>query len=161
MQGLSDYIATFAYGCDQPITDACYDPGLRVYDFITPMKDARSMAVAVRSFLGGICARGASPVDIALYPLMDINSAKAVHNIANAILFTLIQIPSVTVQRCNNQGKDLIMCLPDFEPPINMLVAGLRNLGDVLDNWIDVTSIIVQVNLCFLLLLLFCWDMHI
>lgn len=37
------------------------------------------------------------------------------------------------------------MCLPDFEPVFNTLTSGLRSLGRMLDNWLDVTSIIVQV----------------
>jgi hypothetical protein len=132
-----------------PITDLCYEPGRRMYDFITPMKDARAMALAAREFSRGLCAGVTGPADVALYPLVDINTAKAVHNIANAFLFTLIHVPSVTVQRCRSQGNDLIYCLPDFEPSLNMLVAGLRNLGDMLDNWLDVASIIVQVITIF------------
>ena len=69
------------------------------------------------------------------------------HNLANFVLYTFLHLPSVTVQRCYNNNHDLIMCLPDFEPSFNLLVAGLRNLGMLLDNWLDVASIIVQKSL--------------
>lgn len=146
--GLATYLPTFARGCPSPVTDLCYEPGRRTYDFITPMADLRGMATATRLILGNMCAGASGPFDIALYPLMDINTAKAVHNIGNSILYTLIQLPSVTVQRCRNNPDDRdVMCLPDFEPPINMLVAGLRNLGQMFDNWLDVSTVVVQQSL--------------
>jgi hypothetical protein len=39
------------------------------------------------------------------------------------------------------------MCLPDFSTHINMLVAGIHNLGVLGDNWLDVSSIIAQRSL--------------
>ena len=39
------------------------------------------------------------------------------------------------------------MCMPDLNPPINMLVAGVRSLGRMVDNWLDVSSIIAQRSL--------------
>jgi hypothetical protein len=115
-------------------------------DFITPMLDVRSIALGARGFARGMCAGATGPLDVLLYPLLDINTAKAVHNLLNALLYTLIQVPSVTVQRCANNNRDLVMCLPDFEPPMNMAIAGLRSLGQALDNWANVASVVVQVS---------------
>ena len=39
------------------------------------------------------------------------------------------------------------MCLPDFDPFFNLLTMALRNTGDLLDNWLDVSTIIIQVRL--------------
>ncbi len=39
------------------------------------------------------------------------------------------------------------MCWPDFNTPINMLVASIHNLGVLGDNWLDVSSIIAQRSL--------------
>jgi hypothetical protein len=145
--GMADYVPKFIYPCSTK-SDTCYDPGERTYNFITPISELRRMAVAISKILDNMCAGITGPADIILYPLLDINTAKAVHNIGNSILYSIIHIPSVTYQRCKdhgNGGENLVMCLPDFEPPTNMLVAGLRNLGDMLDNWLDVSSIIVQV----------------
>ena len=143
------YLQSVAVPCPKPISDLCYDPaaGNRTFDFITPMKDVRGMSAAFLTIFIRSCGSGAGIMDIVLYPFMDINLAKAVHNIFNAILFTAFQIPSITVQRCTNNNKDVIMCLPDFEPPFNMLVAGIRNLGMMVDNWLDVSSIIVAKTL--------------
>lgn len=142
---LPPYLTTLSTPCSKPVSDLCYDPavGNRTLDLITPMADARSMAASILTIFINVCGNGAGIADIVLYPLLDINLAKAVHNIVNAILFTIFQVPSITAHRCVNNNKDLIMCLPDFEPPFNMLVAGTRNLGVMVDNWFDVASIIV------------------
>lgn len=169
------YAQSVIVPCAQPVTDTCYDLGFgnRIFDFITPMADVRAIAAAFLRILISVCGNAAGPADIFLYPLLDINLAKAVHNLGNAVLFSFLQLPSITVQRCNNNNRDLITCLPDFEPAFNMLVAGnhvvslstcvlfrwfffhtllraragTRNLGLLLDNWLDVSSIIVQKSL--------------
>lgn len=143
------YIASVATPCDYAKEgDLCYEPGHggRTLDLITVMADVRTMAAAVSRLALGVCAAATAPLNIAMFPLMDINLAKAVHNIANSILYTVVQLPSVTALRCANHGSNevLLMCLPDFNPPLNMLVAGVRSLGIMADNWIDVSSIIVQ-----------------
>lgn len=140
------YFQTVVSPCPHPVMDSCYEPGIgnRTLNFITPMKDVRKIAAAFLTIFINACGNGAGLADIILFPLLDINLAKAVHNILNAVLYTVLQLPSVTVQRCLNNNRDLIMCLPDFEPPFNMLVAGTRNLGIMLDNWLDVSSIIVE-----------------
>lgn len=144
--GVSTYLPTFVVPCPVPADDSCYDPGRRTYDFITPMADVRRMVSSVSKILDNMCGTITGPVDILAYPLLDINTAKAVHNIGNSILYTLIHIPSVTYQRCKNE-QGFVMCLPDFEPPLNMMISGLRNLGDMLDNWLDVSSIVIQETL--------------
>lgn len=140
-----EYFQSIAVSCPKPVSDLCYDAavGNRTFNLITPMQDVRSIAAALISIGINVCGNAAGIADIVLYPFMDINLAKAVHNIVNALLFAFLQLPSITVQRCMNNNKNIIMCLPDFEPPFNMLVAGTRNLGVLLDNWFDVSSIIV------------------
>jgi hypothetical protein len=98
--------------------------GNRIFNFVTPMKDIRSIAAYFLAIVIRACGNAAGIADIAFFPLLDINFAKGVHNILNALMYTVLQLPSVTVQRCLNNNKDIIMCLPDFDPPINMLVAG-------------------------------------
>lgn len=167
---IPSYITTVAIPCDYAKQgDLCYEPGNgRIFDFITIMADLRTMAAAVSRLMLGVCAAASAPLNIVMFPLMDINLAKAVHNIANAILYTLVQLPSVTALRCTNHGKGvtgggngtgsagepmplegatLLMCLPDFNPPINMWAAGIRSMGIMVDNWLDVSSIILQRTL--------------
>jgi hypothetical protein len=132
--------------------DLCYDPGNgRTMDLITVMKEVRTMASSVSTILVSVCGRWLALVNIALFPFMDINLAKAVHNVGNAILYAIFQVPSVTAQRCVNHGsssdparRSILMCIPDMNPPFNMLVSGIRNLGTLVDNWLDVSSIIIQ-----------------
>lgn len=123
---IPDYATASFVPCSKPVSDTCYELGFgnRIFDAITPMKDVREIAVALISMSISLCGNAAGIVDILLYPLLDINTAKAVHNLLNSLLYLLIQLPSVTVQRCYNNNKDLVMCLPDFEPVFNMMVAG-------------------------------------
>jgi hypothetical protein len=157
---ISPYVQSMAVTCDYARDgDFCYEAGnARSIDLITAMSHVRTMASAVSSILISMCASATAPLNIALFPLMDINFAKGLHNIANSVLYTVFQLPSVTAQRCINHGLDankklrsaggsILMCLPDFNQPVNMLVAGVRNMGIFVDNWLDVSSIIAQRSL--------------
>lgn len=144
--------------------DFCYDAGnSRVFDVITAMQHVRTMMSSVSRVLMGACLSASGPINIALFPFMDINFAKGLHNIINAAMYTVFQIPVVTIQRCRNHGpsgavgrvtsptasygspgSSLLLCMPDFNQPINMLVQGLRDMGIMADNWLDVSSIILQ-----------------
>jgi hypothetical protein len=138
------YIDTLMSACQTPVTDICYDAGPRTFDLITPMKDLRSISISLSTILFRNCASIGSVASILLYPWIDINFAKGIHNIVNSILFTVFQVPVVTFLRCANNNKDLVMCLPDFEPSFDMMSAGLRNFGMLLDNWIDISSVLLQ-----------------
>lgn len=127
----------------------CYDPGRRMLDLITPLSQMRGVAVATTDLLTFMCRSMSGPIDIVLYPLRDINFAKGLHGVVNGLLYPLIQMPVVTAERCIRSNRDLVMCLPDFEPAFNMLTSGLRSMGLMMDNWLDVTSIIVQSSLGF------------
>jgi hypothetical protein len=144
IMSLTTYIETLLTGCDKPVTDMCYDVGRRTFDFVTPISDLREISISISYILHKNCATLGSVTNIILYPLIDINFAKGVHNLFNSVLFTVFQVPTITLLRCANNKQDFIMCLPDFDPPFDMLSAGLRNIGSLLDNWLDVSSIIVQ-----------------
>lgn len=146
MGGIS-YVRFLAVQCPMERGDACYAVGNRVFDFITPMADLRRVAYSTIEIGDSVCSLMNAPVKIVMYPFLDINFAKAVHNLLNGILFTLFQIPSVTVLRCHRNNNNLIMCLPDFDPCFNLLTVGLRNLGAGIDNWLDVASVIIQSHL--------------
>ena len=155
------YITAMASTCDYAKDgDLCYEPGNnRVIDLITVMASVRIMAASITKIVLSVCASGAAGADILMFPLMDINLAKGLHNIFNVIFNTVFQLPAVTALRCVNHcidprtkgfkpaGGSILMCLPDFNAPINMLVAGIRNLGVLGDNWLDVSSIIAQRSL--------------
>lgn len=150
------FASVFAYAptalrvCEEPVTDACYEVGPRTLDLITPMADLRRIAGGVSLLLDSVCRGITGPADIALYPLLDINTAKGLHNVVNSLLFAILQVPSITVQRCrHNRGKlhEVALCTPDFQPAIALLAQGVRDLGRMVDNWLDVSSIIVQESI--------------
>ena len=124
-----------------------FDPNLRLLDLITPLSYWRLVVSYVLTWLGNVCSVASSLLDILLYPFLDINFGLGVHNIVNSILTLVIQVPAVTVQRCNAGGHLTVYCLPDFEPVIELAVNGVRNFGLMVDNWLDVTSLIIQAVL--------------
>ena len=129
------------------VVSSCFEPGKRMLDLITPMADVRNMAAYAVSILTFNCAVAGAPVDLMIYPLMDINLAKAVHNLVNSVLLFVIQVPVITKERCehtNGTRLSVLMCTPDFEPAWKVLSAGLRFLGRVIDNWLNIATIILE-----------------
>jgi hypothetical protein len=126
---------------------ACLHPEKGVIDILSPMGDAREL-VALGIKLGrAFCSGLAAPLDLVLFPLLDLNLAEAVHHLANALVQALTVIPRATVERCALAGGnqfDVLMCTPDLAPFFHFLVAGLSSLGQALDNWGNVALLVVE-----------------
>lgn len=128
----------------------CLDTGPRVLDLITPMASVRNIAMWLTVWARELCAVMAGPLEMATYPFMDINLAYGIHWLANAVLWATVQMPAVTLERCMAYGSESpVMCVPDFEPVFTMTATGLRALGSMVDNWLDVSVLIVQATLGF------------
>jgi hypothetical protein len=126
----------------------CLDTGPRVLDLITPMASVRNIAMWLTVWARDLCAVMAGPLEMATYPFMDINLAYGLHWLANAALWATVQMPAVTLERCMAYGSESpVMCVPDFEPVFTMTATGLRALGAMVDNWLDVSVLIVQATL--------------
>jgi hypothetical protein len=121
-----------------------FDPNLRLLDLVTPLSEWRLAVSYMLTFVGDMCAVATSVLDVLLYPFLDINFGLGVHNLVNSLLTLLIHVPAVTIDRCSAGGGPLVYCLPDFEPVIELAVHGVRNLGLLVDNWLDVTMLIIQ-----------------
>eukprot|EP00961_Rhodomonas_salina_P292118 3932642-Rhodomonas_salina.2 len=149
----SDFMRTFQ-ACPMAqngtlVSNACFEAGLRTLDVITPMADVRHMAGYAVGILGLNCRLLSVPVDLLLYPLMDINFAKAVHALVNSVLLAVLHVPLITYERCRHASGDgshlqLLMCVPDFEPAWHMFSAGARFLGRTLDNWANIAAVILE-----------------
>lgn len=118
-------------------------------DLITPMGDVRDIAVLGTSLLGNVCSVFAVPVEVFAYPLSDVNLAQAVHNLGNAVLGVLVAVPVSTYHRCRQYGNadhryNALMCTPDLQPIVTNIVSGLRDLGELLDNWMGVGYVALQ-----------------
>ncbi len=121
-------------------------------DLVTPMGDLRTVAVLSTGLVSEICSVMAIPVDLLLYPLLDVNLARTVHHAANAWLQLFVVVPIVTERRCTLFGSlgmpaDTLMCTPDFEPVFTRVVAAVRTFGQLLDNWLAVAFGISQRTL--------------
>ena len=127
---------------------ACLVPEPRVLNAVSLMGDAKDLAVLAQAMTNAVCSLLAVPMDLALYPLLDLNFAQGVHNLLNAVAQFFLVVPQVTYERCQlaKAGTTFhtILCTPDLEPVFNFLVAGLGSLGLALDNWADVALVIVQ-----------------
>lgn len=129
------------------ISSCVADVGSRTLDLITPMSHVRQVfAVLIAWVAKDVCTPAGAVVDVLLYPLTDINFAKSVHNIFNAILWTVLQVPVVTANRCQlfKDTDGVIMCIPDFEPGIQFLKEGLRKFGQTIDNWLDIFLMVLE-----------------
>jgi len=121
-----------------------FDPNLRLLDLIGPLAELRLCVSYFLAWLGQVCSVATSVLDILTYPFLDINFGLGIHNTVNSLLQLIIHVPAVTVDRCNAGGGPVVYCLPDFEPVIELMVNGIRNFGMLVDNWLDVTTIIIQ-----------------
>ena len=93
-QELPPFITSISAPCDYARDgDMCYEPGNgRIIDFITVMKEVRTMAASTSTLLMSMCGSAAGIFNIALFPLMDVNLAKGIHNIVNAVLYLVLQV---------------------------------------------------------------------
>jgi hypothetical protein len=91
---LAPFVTSVAVPCDYARNgDMCYEPGNgRIIDFIAIMGNVRTMAASTSTLLLSMCGSAAGIFNIVLYPFMDINLAKSIHNIANSILYTIVQV---------------------------------------------------------------------
>lgn len=138
LTSLSAYVYTWVTPPDS------FDAGLRVLDLLTPLGHFRLAVSYLLVWLGRICTVMMPPFDWIAYPFMDINFGEGIHNLVNSVLFLITQVPAITIQRCTAGGGDLVYCLPDFEPVFQFAVQGVRGIGFGVDNWLDVTTIIIQ-----------------
>lgn len=123
-QSLTAYSLSTVRNCAGPeggvVSTQCLgDVGIRTLDLITPLTHFRDIvAILVGWVATEVCSALAVPLDIMTVPIMDINFIKGVHNIVNAALWTVVQIPVVTEARCRlfRETDGVVMCLPDFEP---------------------------------------------
>ena len=139
------WLQTVVVSCPDDNGDACFDLTDRTLDLVTPMADARDTVVHLFGITGRVCNPLRPITDILAYPLMDLNLAKGLHNIVNAVLYLVVQMPEVTHIRCKRHGSaGYLMCTPDLEPVFTFLVVGLRDLGRMLDNWLEVAFVVVQ-----------------
>lgn len=124
-----------------------FDPNLRLLDLVTPLAYWRLMVSYLLHWLGDVCSVASSLSDLVAYPFLDINFGLGIHHSVNAILTLVVQTPAVTMQRCSAGAGQVVYCLPDFEPAIELAVNGVRNFGSMFDNWMDVATIITQAVL--------------
>ena len=116
-------------------------------DLMSPALYVQRSASTMQAILQTSCAPVTNVIGFLMYPLLDINLYKAVHALVNALLHVAIGLPITTVNRCTYAKTTLdyeytavektVMCTPDVTYLTTLLVAGVRALGTVVDNWLD------------------------
>jgi len=134
----------------------CFVPGRRALDLITPIGEGRVAASYFLLIAKDACQFLTAPLDLLFFPLLDINFAKSLHSLVNAILYWLVGMPVTTLDRCNAASSSaypeghwfrLLMCIPDTTPGFNYLVASMKRLGQMLDNWLNASWMVVVASL--------------
>ena len=126
----------------------CLHPEAFVLDILSSLLDVREIAYLGTQLIKAFCGTLSVPVDLLVYPLLDLNLMEGVHSLVNSILQLLLVVPTVTVERCSlgaGAGQfSIMMCTPDLTPTFNLLASGMSSLGVALDNWINIAFFIVQ-----------------
>lgn len=145
-QDLSNAIQVFAeaFKCTG---EACLVPENRVFDLLSSMGQVREVVALARELVAVFCGTISAPIDLLVFPLLDLNFAIGMHSLWNFLMQVLTVIPHATTVRCamaydNTFG--VMMCIPDLEPAFSFLVAGISSLGLMVDNWVNVAFAIVQ-----------------
>lgn len=141
---LFDFVG--AFDC---VGAVCLQPDAWVFDLLTTLASLREFCALGVELVRAVCGTLAAPLDIVVYPLLDLNLAEALHSLANAVLQLFLVIPRVTAERCALAAADTtpfktMLCIPDMTPVFTQLVAGLGSTGLALDNWVNVAFLIVQ-----------------
>jgi hypothetical protein len=145
---LAGYVSNVMVSQPASSQNACYDDvSLGTLDLLTPM----GCLLFVKTTRAVCGFRVAGPiVDAVSSPLMDANLAGVVHNFANAVLSSVVQLSEVTYLRCvRHESEAALMCIPDLEPVYVFLSTGLNSTGYLMDsdNWLNVVFVIVQNTL--------------
>ena len=125
----------------------CLQPERGVLNLFPVMLEVRTAGLLTSQMGRAFCSTLGAPLDILVYPLLDINFAAGVHSLVNAVLQLVAVIPHATVVRCQEKEANqyaVLMCTPDFAPFFNFLAAGATSLGLAVDNWLNVALVVVQ-----------------
>ena len=134
----------------------CLQPERGVLNLFPVMLEVRTAGLLTSQMGRAFCSTLGAPLDILVYPLLDINFAAGVHSLVNAVLQLVAVIPHATVVRCQEKEANqyaVLMCTPDFAPFFNFLAAGATSLGLAVDNWLNVANELVlatpnEISIC-------------
>jgi hypothetical protein len=128
--------------------EKCLHPEAFVLDILSSLLDVREIAYLSTQLLKSFCGTLSTPMDILVYPLLDLNLMEGLHSLVNSVLQLLMVVPATTVERCAlGAGADqfkIMLCTPDLTPVFNLLASGVSSLGMALDNWINIAFLILQ-----------------
>lgn len=129
------------------VGEACLVQESRTFDLLSGMGQLRQLVALTRELLAVFCGTLSPPLDLLIFPLLDLNFAIGVHSLWNFLLQLVTVVPHVTTVRCAmayDNAFGTMMCIPDLEPAFNFLVAAISSFGLMIDNWVNVAFVIVQ-----------------
>lgn len=129
------------------------DPAYLSLDLMTPGIFMRRAMFSAVEALSSACQTTAVLVNIVSYPLVDYNTYKALHCFVNSPL-AVVRVATNAVRRCEyvqtlplSAAERAVACTPDTYVWWAPLIEGLRALGLLLDNWVNVGIDIVMSEL--------------
>lgn len=149
IQSLGESFVSFVQSLSVCEDVGCLSPGARVFDFLSPMIHVRMFVSYALIFTRDTCGVMRPVLDVIAYPFLDSNMGLALHSGLNSLLYAVVQLPLVTIARCAQAANDTdvrmrsIACTPDVAPVFNFASASVRHAGVLVDNWLDVTWIII------------------
>ena len=129
---------------------ACLIPEPFVVDFFTPLGHLREFVALSIQLIRNFCGWAAPPIDILLYPFLDLNLATGIHSFFNSILQFTVVLPFQSSVRCSlaqNNTFQLMLCTPDFVPSFSYLVQSFSYFGLLIDNWVNIALVVTQAVL--------------
>lgn len=105
----------------------------------------------VVQMLTNVCSPAVLPLNVLLYPLLDVNLYMAIHSIVNAVWSLFFGTWIQRAQRCSYgaeagflAGEQAVMCMPDFNTFLNWIKGTLIAGGQLVDNWLDMQLVFVE-----------------
>ena len=142
---LYNWVVPAVLGCPESDGDACFDVARYTMDLVTPLVYLRNTIMSFNQLIEKICKPSAPLLNIITYPFMDLNFALGLHYLTNALLYLTVHLPRITYMRCKRFGAiQPLLCAPDLGPVYNFHISGIREMGAMLNNWIDVVFVTAQ-----------------
>jgi len=152
VSGAEDYLP-FTRGVSRRNMQCIANTNYMTLDLMTPGIYARKTMMHLHYLATSSCTIMTGPFDIALYPFLDFNLYKSVHCFVNTLLHVVIALPILTHARCTlaldpleafSDLEKAVMCAPDWQPVFLIAAAGVRSLGRLVDNWLNIVLLVVE-----------------
>lgn len=141
----------WAYDAANPDLDCIGNTLSTSLDVMSPAVYVQGAFGNVLQALHNVCLPALLPLNVVLYPLVDVNIYLALHSLVNCIWSFVCGTWVQRGQRCAYgaatgfaSGDAAVMCMPDFNTAVDWLNAFIVALGQLIDNWLNMMLVFVE-----------------